>query len=670
MDLVFGASTRLMGSLTFLHKSLLLGVLFTVPFALASTFYLNSVGDDLNFALNELAGAAAISPDLQPLWEGSDEDAEAAAARIGAAAANSGIVLDPIAETYYLFDAATNQLVKAEIELRALASGQVKGEEVIASRTRLTTAVETALADLDGAAQARPVTGAAMRDAQDGLARALASAKPKFTAKALENLEASSRIVQEASLREAVRLTQERAAAFSGQRSLFLALAGICLLAALWCFVGFYRSMGRGLEKLRTAYTKIEQGDLDVDLSTDLRDELGSLFPKVASMNESLRRVSAAADSVSRGDLALESISRGEKDQLGMAIDHMVEHLRGMVQSLQHRSQDLIGSGEAVSGTASALSEGAAGLRVAISAIAQTTEASRMAATEISHGCEIQTRALQAARFEMDRVSDSVAQMEAAISGQTNLVHEASGRVQGTGDSIQSTLRAMERMENKVAVTSQSVQSLGERSGEIGAIVDMISDISSRTNLLALNAAIEAARAGEHGRGFAVVAEEVRKLAEKSGAAAVQITSLVQEVQAGVSQSLSAMSDASKEVSITREASQEASAALGTLLEATRSIRQEAEKVAESAALVAKSSRELDASIGSAANISEETLAASQELLAGASEVSADAERIAAQVEAQVPVVRASEESAGSIQEVAASLAEIVAEFRLAKKAA
>jgi methyl-accepting chemotaxis protein len=130
------------------------------------------------------------------------------------------------------------------------------------------------------------------------------------------------------------------------------------------------------------------------------------------------------------------------------------------------------------------------------------------------------------------------------------------------------------------------------------------------------------------------------------------------------------MSDASKEVSITREASQEASAALGTLLEATRSIRQEAEKVAESAALVAKSSRELDASIGSAANISEETLAASQELLAGASEVSADAERIAAQVEAQVPVVRASEESAGSIQEVAASLAEIVAEFRLEKKAA
>ena len=84
---------------------------------------------------------------------------------------------------------------------------------------------------------------------------------------------------------------------------------------------------------------------------------------------------------------------------------------------------------------------------------------------------------------------------------------------------------------------------LGDRSQEVGQIVDTISGIAGQTNLLALNAAIEAARAGEQGRGFAVVAEEVRKLAEQSQEAAKHIADLISHIQADTEDAVQAMQE-------------------------------------------------------------------------------------------------------------------------------
>jgi twitching motility protein PilJ len=120
----------------------------------------------------------------------------------------------------------------------------------------------------------------------------------------------------------------------------------------------------------------------------------------------------------------------------------------------------------------------------------------------------------------------------------------------------------MDRLRSRVDVNRRKASRLGDRSVEIGTIVDLISGISGRTDMLALNATIESVRAGEHGRGFAVIAEEIRKLAERTADATREIGTLVEAIQADTHESIQALGEEQTEMEQEAERVHEAGSAL------------------------------------------------------------------------------------------------------------
>src|SRR5690606_6675855 len=106
---------------------------------------------------------------------------------------------------------------------------------------------------------------------------------------------------------------------------------------------------------------------------------------------------------------------------------------------------------------------------------------------------------------------------------------------------VEKTLGAMSDLSSKIEVAGSHIETLSDKSNDIGQILDVIKGISEQTNLLALNAAIEAARAGEAGRGFAVVADEVRNLAQRTQSSAQEIQQMIEQLQVGAREAVSTM---------------------------------------------------------------------------------------------------------------------------------
>lgn len=189
------------------------------------------------------------------------------------------------------------------------------------------------------------------------------------------------------------------------------------------------------------------------------------------------------------------------------------------------------------------------------------------------------------------------------------------------GSAVASSIKGMESVKTNVLGTADRIQTLGEQSKKIGAIIQVIEDIADQTNLLALNAAIEAARAGDSGKGFAVVADEVRNLAEKSREATKEITQLVSRIQAETAKLIDSVEDGTREVERGSALAQDAGVALDDIINTMQATLQQVENISQSTVEIAEKSNSVVKVIQNLTVISEENAATTEQMTASSHQV-------------------------------------------------
>jgi methyl-accepting chemotaxis protein len=314
-----------------------------------------------------------------------------------------------------------------------------------------------------------------------------------------------------------------------------------------------------------------------------------SITRPLARMHDTIVHVEQSGDLTLRANIA----SQDEVGRTAAAFDQMMAKIATLVGDTRQSAE-------------------------AIAAAAQSM-ATAGAQVEKSSGAQSEAASAVAAAVEQTSVSISETARNASSANETAM--RARGDIETTLTAVRDAVDNVDHLAGMIHEASGDIAHLAESSRQIDGIVKTIKDIADQTNLLALNAAIEAARAGEQGRGFAVVADEVRKLAESTTKATVEISGLIGGIQSEVDGAVARMHEANDKAGATRDRV----VASTTALDAARA---DTGRVTESVRTIADAVREQDVAVQQVAQRIEQIAQMTEENTAAAANASGTARQL------------------------------------------
>ncbi len=318
------------------------------------------------------------------------------------------------------------------------------------------------------------------------------------------------------------------------------------------------------------------------------------------SFNEMVERLKDIASG--NGDLSkrLEVKGKDEPAQAAYWLNQFIEKLHGIISNISLTSNQVALSATDLHSTAERIATGAEEVAAQSATVATAGEEMSATSGDIAQNCQMAAEGAQ-------RASQSASN--------------------GAGV-VEKTVAVMGQISEKVQESARTVESLGVRSDQIGAIIGTIEDIADQTNLLALNAAIEAARAGEQGRGFAVVADEVRALAERTTRATKEIGEMIKSIQKEIKGAVIAMEQGVHQVEAGTEEAAKSGAALRDILEQVNDVATQVNQIATAAEEQTATTGEISSNMHQITDVVQLTSQGAQESATAAAQLSGYAEEL------------------------------------------